>query len=177
MQIWPHAPAHHFQNAGTYFIIAATLYKERVFRTRSRLDLLETRLFARAEQHSCELQAWALFPNHYHLVVSGANVREMIVRFHVETALEINRLDDQRGRRVWYQFWDTELTFERSWLARLRYTHENAVHHGIVANAEKYRWCSASWFAANARPSFVETVRRIKIDRVNVRDDFGMRQR
>ena len=101
----------------------------------------------------------------------------MIVRFHVETACEINRIDDEKGRRVWFQYWDTELTYERSWLARLRYTHENAVHHGIVTNAENYRWCSASWFAATARPSFVDTVRRIKIDRVKVKDDYGVRQR
>jgi putative transposase len=73
---------------------------------------------------------------------------------------------------VWHQFRDTQLTYERSWLARLKYTHENAVHHRLVADAMNYRWCSASWFAANARPAFVETVRRMNVDRVRIDDEY-----
>jgi hypothetical protein len=34
------------------------------------------------------------------------------------------------------------------------------------------RWCSASWFAKNARPSFVKTVRSMKIDAVSIYDDY-----
>jgi hypothetical protein len=41
-----------------------------------------------------------------------------------------------------------------------------------VTNAEEYPWCSASWFARTARPSFVSTVRNMKIDRVKVFDEF-----
>jgi putative transposase len=73
---------------------------------------------------------------------------------------------------VWFQFWDVQLTYERSWLARLRYTHQNAVHHGIVNEAAQYRWCSAAWFERTAKASLVGTIRRLKIDRVNVYDDF-----
>jgi hypothetical protein len=39
---------------------------------------------------------------------------------------------------VWFQSWDTQLTNEGSWLARLKYTHENAVHHGLVPQATHY---------------------------------------
>ena len=70
-------------------------------------------------------------------------------------------------------FRETELTYEQSWLARLKYTHENAVHHRLVVDATRYRWCSAGWFEDNARASFVKTVRGVKIDRVNVYDDFA----
>ena len=73
------------------------------------------------------------------------------------------------------QFWDTQLTYEPSWLARLKYTNENAVHHGLVQNAENYRWCSAAWFASTARRGFVGTVKRMKVDRINVYDDFEPR--
>jgi putative transposase len=34
-----------------------------------------------------------------------------------------------------YEFWDTHLTFEKSWLARLHYVHHNPVHHGLAAVA------------------------------------------
>ena len=174
MTDWPHAPIHRFTEAGIYFITGATYLKQHFFR--AHLDTLRTSLFAKAKQHDCWLQAWALFSNHYHLVVEcdeGQNVRNMLVAFHKETAVTVNRFDAAKGRQVWYQFRDLMLTIEASWLARLRYTHENAVHHGLVQRAANYPWCSASWFERTARPSFVETVRRMKIDRVGVYDDFS----
>jgi putative transposase len=164
-----------FGEAGVYFVTASTLYKQQVFRTALALDALRASLFEHAAAYACWLQAWTIFTNHYHLVVAchdGENVREMLTRFHVQTAIDANRRDGTKGRKVWYQFRDTLLTIESSWLARLRYTHENAVHHGLVGSARNYRWCSASWFEDQAPRAFVETVRRIKIDRVNVYDDF-----
>ena len=96
----------------------------------------------------------------------------MLTKLHTQSAIEANGIDATPGRQVWYQFRETELTFEKSWLARLRYTHENAVHHRLVSVAAHYRWCSAAWFETYGRPAFVKTVRSFKIDRVNVRDDF-----
>jgi REP-associated tyrosine transposase len=175
MPDWPHAPIHRFSDSGIYFITAGTHLKQHIFRDPHALDALQAAVFMQAEKHDCHLQAWSLLSNHYHLVVAsddGSRVREMLTRLHVETAIEVNQSQGAQGRKVWFQFWDTQLTFEPSWLARLKYTHENAVHHGLVRNAEEYRWCSASWFASIARRSFVETVRRMKVDRLNVYDDF-----
>ena len=173
---WPHAPIHRFGEAGIYFITGATLYRQHFFRAPEALDALRDSLFSYAARNDCSLQAWALFSNHYHLVAEcdrGAQIARMLYDVHKNTAIEQNHRDGAKGRKVWYQYRDTQLTNERSWLARLRYTHENAVHHGLVLNAENYRWCSAAWFAATARHSFVETLKRVKIDRVKVYDDFG----
>jgi len=172
---WPHAPIHRFDDSGVYFITAGTHQKQHIFRSTAALDLLQSALFAQAAHNRCSLQAWALFANHYHLVLAanvGADVQQMIHWFHITSAKAVNEHDGVRGRRVWFQYRDTQLTFERSWLARLRYTHENAVHHGLVHNATHYRWCSASWFANYARPSFVKTVQSIKIDAIKVYDDY-----
>jgi putative transposase len=135
---------------------------------------LQSRLFDLARAHECSLQAWSIFSNHYHLVVSaeGQKVRSMLTRLHTKEAIESNEIDGTPGRQVWYQFRDTELTYERSWLARLRYTHENAVHHRIVPDATLYRWCSASWFERTARAAFVSVVNSFPIDRINVADEF-----
>ena len=172
---WPHAPIHRFIDSGIFFITAGTQQKQHFFRSPAVLDLLQNTLFTLAAKHSCSLQAWSLFSNHYHLVIAAdgaGSVRDMLHRFHIASATGLNELEGVRGRTVWYQFRDTQLTFERSWLARLRYTHENAVHHGLVPVATQYRWCSASWFANNARPAFVKTVQSIKIDAVKVYDDY-----
>ena len=173
---WPHAPVHRFSEGGAYFVTGATLYKQHFFGSARALDALLATLFLVAEKYACSLQAWALFSNHYHLVVQseiGERIGQMLTRFHVSSAIDLNRRDQTKGRKVWFQFRDTQLTNERSWLARLRYTHENAVHHGLVTDATRYPWCSAAWFERIANPSFVATVRQVKIDRVRVYDDFG----
>src|SRR2546423_1020183 len=176
MPDWHHAPVHRFEGGGTFFITGATYLKQQFYRTASFLDALQKNLFGNAASHDCWLQAWSLLSNHYHLVLKaddGEKVGRMLARFHTESAIELNRVEGTKGRRVWYQFWDKTLTFEKSWLARLRYTHENAVHHRVIARATAYPWCSASWFERSAPRKFVETVNQFKIDRVNVYDDFG----
>ncbi|MFP5246023.1 MAG: transposase [Thermoanaerobaculia bacterium] len=175
MADWPHAPIHRFGEAGVYFITGGTSGKQHFFRDPSALDQLSDTLFTIARKHDCRLQAWSLFSNHYHLVIAtddGDALRRMLKAFHLNSAIDLNRRDGARGRSVWFQYRDTQLTYEASWLARLRYTHENAVHHRLVADAQNYRWCSAAWFAANARRSFVKVVRGIRIDRVSIYDDF-----
>lgn len=172
---WPHAPVHRFGEAGLYFVTGATLYKQHFYRLPRALDALQSLLFTLVAKHYCALQAWALFSNHYHLVVAcdrGEDVHRMLSQFHSDAATALNSLDGASGRKVWFQFRETLLTYERSWLARLRYTHENAVHHGLVPVAAQYPWCSARWFEETARKSFVETVTNFPIDRINVYDDF-----
>lgn len=91
---------------------------------------------------------------------------------HSHTGDLLNRNDGARGRRVWYNYWETTLTHERSYLARLNYVNTNAVKHGLVRVASDYPWCSAGWFQTNAPKSFVSTVAQFKTDRVNVSDPF-----
>ena len=175
MSDWPHAPLHRLDEAGTYFITASTYLKQRIFNDGESLNALQDKLFAYAKEDNCWLQAWSLFSNHYHLIVNtenGPRLHRMLKRLHADSAIDVNARQRASGRKVWFQFRDTQLTFEKSWLARLRYTHENAVHHRIVANAEQYPWCSASWFAQTASPAFTKVVKSFKIDRLNVYDDF-----
>jgi putative transposase len=175
---WPHAPIHRFSPAGIFFVTASTYMKVHHYRTAADLNRLRDLLFALAREFDCSLQAWALLSNHYHLVVeaAGRNVRNLLWQLHQREGYACNQRDGTPDRRVWFQFRETELTFEKSWLARLRYTNENPVHHGLVQDARNYPWCSASWFERTARRSFVESVARFKTDRVNVPDDYSVVQ-
>lgn len=176
MANWHHAPLHYVQEAGTYSVTGSTLYKQLFFRSRKRLDLLHDAFFGFASQPGWLPQAWSFFPNHYHFVASCQRSPTQLSLFlnelHSMTARELNAMDGVEGRVVWCQFWDTQITSQGSYLARLRYVHENAVHHRVVTDAEAYKWCSAAWFARNARPSFYRAVTAMKIDRVKIRDDF-----
>ncbi|WP_145084499.1 hypothetical protein [Aureliella helgolandensis] len=75
---------------------------------------------------------------------------------------------------MWYNFRDTKLTYQKSYLARLNYVHQNAVRHGLVSVANQYRWSSAAWFERTARPAQVRTIYNLKTDCVRVQDDFNV---
>jgi len=171
---WHHAPAHHFAFGDTFFITGSTVYKQHFYRQAAARDELHEILFANVEKHECALQSWCLLSNHYHLVARGvgANVRQMLQRLHTEAAIACNKRDGVKDRQVWYQFWDKTLTFEGSWLARLRYTNENAVHHGLVEDARRYKWCSAAWFDSTASAAFQKAVRSVRTDRVKIYDEY-----
>jgi putative transposase len=173
---WPHAPPHYFTPQGTYMLTAGTNQKARLFDTPVKLDLLANAIFQLADAYALTLQAWAFLENHYHLVASfekaSVSHRSFVRHLHREIALRLNESDGTPGRRVMYEYWDTELTYEKSWPARLHYVHHNPVKHGIVEVATDYPWCSARWFETNARPAFVKSVYSFRIDRVNVREDY-----
>jgi len=173
---WPHAPVHKLGPGGVFIVTAATLHKEHLFREPERLDFLHSRLLALAERYHWQLEAWAVFSNHYHFVARSGpgarDLRRLLSHLHTETALEMNRLDETPGRRVWFNFWDTRLTYRGSYLARLNYVHQNAVKHGIVKMANQYRWCSAAWFERVASTAMVETIYAVKTDRVVIEDNF-----
>jgi ribosomal protein S6--L-glutamate ligase len=176
---WPHAPPHRLSESGTFMVTAGTLNKYPVFRGPDRLTFLHDKLLEAADRFGWRLAAWAVFPNHYHFIAESpdhpGNLSSMIAHLHAETAREVNRLDASPGRQVWFQFWETLLTHETSYLARLNYVIENPVRHGVASVPTAYRWCSAGWFEQRAEPSFVRTVRRFKTDRVRVVDGFEVR--
>ncbi len=176
MSAWRHAPPHHFEPGQVYFVTAGTLHKLSVYSSDEHRVYLEERLLSTLERQGWLIQAWAVFSNHYHFVAEGpegaAPLRPMLRDLHSETAREINRRDNAVGRTVWHQYWETPLTFEKSWLARLNYVHQNAVHHGLVREATQYPHCSAAWFEREANPGFCRAVTMTKTDRVNVKDDY-----
>lgn len=48
----------------------------------------------------------------------------MLGLLHEKTATWVSRLDKAPGRQVWFNFRETKLTYEKSYLARLNYTHQ-----------------------------------------------------
>ena len=176
MPDWPHAPVHRLDEEGTYFVTGGTYLKEHFLDTLQRRTLVLEALLRLAVEYGWSPQAWAVLANHYHFVaISPENpetLRTMLSHLHTKTATALNRMDSAQGRRVWYQYWETQLTYQGSYLARLKYTHQNAVHHGVARVAEEYPWCSAAWFARTADPAFRKVVQTFGLDRMHVRDDF-----
>lgn len=172
---WPHSPAHRLSLPGAFIVTAGTYQKQKYFNTPTLLTRLTNLLLNLAEAYSWMIQAWAVFPNHYHFVAESRKpetLRRLIRELHSRSALALNREQDAVGRKVWFQYWESQLTFHRSVLARLNYVHQNPVRHKLVSKASQYKWCSAGWFERKAAPAFLKTVTSFPIDRLDIPDDF-----
>ena len=107
MADWPHSPSHRVTERGTYIVTAATYGKQPLFASKSRLDLLCETLMKLCHDGGWNLQAWSVFPNHYHFVgesASPANLSRTIGRLHSLTAHAVNDRDHKIGRKVWFQY-------------------------------------------------------------------------
>jgi putative transposase len=139
---------------------------------------MQRELLSKATQYGWHVEAWAIFSNHYHFVghalEDAKSLKPFLTHLHAETARKFNQLDHVTDRQVWFNFWETELTYEKSYLARLNYVHQNAVKHGLVPVANQYRWCSAAWFERTATPAQVKTIYSFKTDKVKILDDFDV---
>ena len=104
---WPHAPVHKLGETGAFIVTAGTYRKTHHFKKSCLLDFLQTTLCSEADRFGWQLQAWAVFSNHYHFVaVSPPNARtlkDLLRRLHSITAREANRVNGSRGQQVWHQ--------------------------------------------------------------------------
>ncbi len=173
---WPHAPTHRLTETGIYFVTAGTYRKQPHFRKGQLLRMLHNALLAIADKHSWRLEAWAVFPNHYHFVAAAPENAASLIHFtrelHSRTAIALNRHEGTPGRRIWFNYWETRLKTQAAYLTRLSYVHQNAVKHGVTSIASHYPWCSARWFEGIATPAQVRTIYSLKTDTVQVYDDF-----
>ena len=171
-----HTPPHLFRANAIYMITGST-YKQKYLLTQNakKQNFCDV-LFARANQFEWLLMSWAIMDNHYHFIAQAPEKVETLSKFiqavHSLNAIFVNKSDGIIGRKVWYNYWDTCITNETSYLARLRYVNENPVKHGIVASPEDYLFCSYRWVNESFDADFLMRIFSQPIDRIKIKDDF-----
>lgn len=159
-----------------YMVTGAILYKQHLLAESKRKEFILQTLIERAGLLDWNLQAWAILNNHYHFVAkapeNAQTLKILIRQFHSITAIQLNKWDETAGRQVWYNYWDSCLTYERSYLARLHYVHMNPVKHGLVESALDYPFCSYKWFVEQGNEALKQQVFAQPIDRVKISDDY-----
>ncbi len=133
-------------------------------------------LTERAALLSWSLQAWAVLNNHYHFVAkapeNATTLNKLVRQTHSITAIQLNKWDRTPGRQVWCNYWDSCLSYERSYLARFNYVHTNPVKHGLVDDPINYPFCSYKWFVEQGDEALKRQVFSQPIDRIKVIDNF-----
>lgn len=157
-------------------VTAGTYLKTHYFKSEEALTFLHDTLLDLSRSFGWELHAWAVFSNHYHFIARSpsdpSTLRVWLAKLHQSTSSMTNLCDKSLNRKIWYQFWDTQITNQTSYLARLNYVHKNPVKHGLVSDAAEYRWCSAYQFETQASRSYVKSVYSFDYSKVKVFDEF-----
>ena len=106
---WPHAPLHRLSEAGTFIVTAGTYGKHAFFTDGERLRGLHVGLLNYAAKYGWRLDAWSVFPNHYHFVghspehaADAASLAAFLKHFHGRASAWLNKLDGTPGRKVWH---------------------------------------------------------------------------
>ena len=86
--------------------------------------------------------AWVVLDNHYHAIVRAPASPETLSKFvgsyHKFTARDWNDRDHLKGRKIWWNYWDTCIRSERDFVNRLKYVFWNPVKHGLITTPEDY---------------------------------------
>jgi putative DNA methylase len=93
------------------------------------------------------LHAFAVMPNHVHLLVMPAvALRNLTKSLKGITAKRANAMLGSTGKPFWQdETYDHLVRNEREFEKVRRYIEENPVRAGLVTDATQYRWSSAGW--------------------------------
>ncbi len=145
----PHSPPHPVRDQPYYLLTTAcyehVYHMQRPSRRREVLDALFEVFIA----NGIEIRAWAVLPNHYHLLAHVADFDALAHAFrlvHARTGLRWNREEAMPGRRVWYRFTDRAMRSEGHYHTTLNYIHFNPVKHGCVQSPYDWQESSVHWY-------------------------------
>jgi putative transposase len=111
--------------------------------------LVQELLFTLVKRYGLSLYAWVILGNHYHILVKindGVILPRFIQKFHSDIALLLNGIDRMKGRKIFYQYWDTCICSEKGFWTRFNYTHHNPVKHGLEKKMEDYQFSSYQYY-------------------------------
>ncbi len=143
-----HHPLHIYEDEMIYFITARTIKKEKFFNTDEKKKILYQALKKSLENYCYLPFAWIILSNHYHLLFKakrGEDLGSFISSLGSLSSKDLNKLDNQKGRSVWFQYWDYCPRNEKDFYQHFNYIHHNPVKHEYMKTQEevlKNQFCS-----------------------------------
>ncbi|MBW2066283.1 MAG: transposase [Deltaproteobacteria bacterium] len=174
-----HIPPHLFRPKSKYFITGSTYKSRRIIRGGAKDRLLNS-LTTACSAYDWILEDWVILDNHYHIMLEApenpSTLSNLIRDMHKFTALWIKKHITQSRDlpHVFHNYWDTCITYERSYFARLNYIYYNPVKHGYASLPEEYAYGSyrTRFLDARERQHLMAMKERYPFDKVKVKDDF-----
>ncbi len=175
---YKHNPPHLFLPHSKYFITGATYNKKKWFKSNETRGQLLKIIKIGFERHRWKLEDWVILDNHYHIMGNAPHksdsLPKMMKNIHKFVALWVkkNVPESKSFKKIMYNYWDSCISYEASYFARLNYIWHNPVKHGYVEQAEEWKFSSFCQRIETEREE-VEKIKEIyPCDKVKVKDDF-----
>ncbi len=158
---YPHNPPHLFRDDSKYFITASTYNRIHYFKTDQAKEKLRNSIFIEFSKNDWILEDLVILDNHYHLMADAkgnADKLSSIMReIHKFTALWIkkNNALGKQAEKIWYNYWDTCITFENSYYTRINYIWFNPVKHGYVDDPKDWKFGSY-YYRFKEKPEYMK---------------------
>ena len=176
-KIYSHNPPHLFRPYAKYFNTGATYEKKHYIKTNAAKIKVMEYMFKSFQHFGWRIEDWIILNNHYHIMANAPEnaqtLGQVINNFHKFSALWIkkNELPNIDPEHVLYNYWDTCITYEGSYFARINYLWFNSVKHGYVEKAEDWKFGSFYERAQNWE-NIKGIVEQYPFDELNIYDDF-----
>lgn len=173
-----HSPAHAFVPDMHYFVTASIYNSRRLLKeSQSKSKLLEY-MVKTLNHNNWVLEDWVILENHYHIMVKCRDNPEKLSKIfeniHKYSAnwISKNVRESDEAIKIWHNYWDTCISYEHSYFARLNYIWMNPVKHGYVKHPEE--WKFGSYFERFKKDrEYLRTVStQYPCNKVKVKDDF-----
>ncbi len=174
---YKHNPPHLFLADTKYFITTSTLGRYKYLGTKEAKDAILHYLVKTINHFNWILEDWVILDNHLHLMMTApedaTNLPELM---HNITRFSANWLSKHGVKKIerqyFHNYWDTCITYERSYYCRLNYIWNNPVKHGYVEYPEDWEYGSYFYRIRELENDTHKIMNNYPIDRIHVEDDF-----
>src|SRR5687767_11705213 len=103
-----HAPPHFKYEGKKDFLITAACFEHKhiIGKLPERMSGCESDLRELCADNASKLYAWAILPNHYHLLLNTESIDAVLAalgKYHGRSSYLWNGEDQSRGRKVWFR--------------------------------------------------------------------------
>lgn len=146
-----HSPPHWKSDRTNRYLFTAACFEHApiIGCSARRMAEFEENLLLVFKGGSSEMHAWAVLPNHYHVLASTDDPLALLRKLgqlHGKTAFQWNGEENQRGRQVWCRAAETAMKSEGHFWATVNYVHHNPVKHGWVKRWQDWPFSSAEQY-------------------------------
>ncbi|HES59261.1 MAG: transposase [Calditrichaceae bacterium] len=153
-KVYPHNPPHLLLNGAKYWVTGSAFKHNPYFKEKEIKYKMMDVLCTTAEKLHWQIDDWVILDNHYHLMLESPDTKlndhnpktiaNFMNNFHRFSALWMRKNCGslKNVKNIFFNYWDTCITYERSYFARLNYLYFNPVKHGYVQHPSEYPYGS-----------------------------------
>ena len=177
-KMYKHNPPHLFQPNAKYFITGAIYQRQRLLLSESAKERVLKSLKIGFNSFGWVLEDWVILNNHYHVIAgapSQVDTLPAIMRdIHKFTGnwIKTHVKGVDPNQKVWWNYWDTCVTYKRSYFARLNYLWYNPQHHNLTDNAGNWKYGSLYQRIRDEKKYIDHMRNEYSFDKLNIKDDF-----